>query len=93
MQVLGVTEHPNLVKLIGYCAEDDQRGMQMLLVYEFMGNKSVEAHLSTKANAILSWSMRLKVALQAARGLTYLHEELGFQVRLFFILIFIISRD
>lgn len=38
---LGVVKHPNLVKLVGYCAEDDERGMQRLLVYELMRNKSL----------------------------------------------------
>lgn len=38
---LGQLHHPNLVKLIGYCSEDDQR----LLVYEFMPRGSLENHL------------------------------------------------
>ncbi|KAL2554361.1 Protein kinase superfamily protein [Forsythia ovata] len=36
VNVLGVVEHPNLVKLIGYCAEDDERGIQRLLIYEYI---------------------------------------------------------
>ncbi|WOL18244.1 hypothetical protein Cni_G27037 [Canna indica] len=80
VNVLGVLEHPNLVKLIGYCAEDDERGIQRLLIYEYMPNRSVEDHLSTRSKKTLSWSMRLKVALHAARGLTYLHEEMDFQI-------------
>lgn len=80
VNVLGVVEHPNLVKLIGYCAEDDERGIQRLLVYEYMPNRSVEDHLSARNDEPLSWTMRLKVAQDAARGLAYLHEEMGFQV-------------
>lgn len=80
VNVLGIVEHPNLVKLVGYCAEDDERGIQRLLVYEYMPNGSVEDHLSAKKDATLSWSMRLKVAQDAARGLAYLHEEMGFQI-------------
>ncbi|KAJ1694654.1 hypothetical protein LUZ63_011352 [Rhynchospora breviuscula] len=80
VNVLGVVEHPNLVKLIGYCAEDDERGIQRLLVYEFMPNRSVDDHLSARSSATLSWPMRLRVALDAARGLTYLHEEMDFQI-------------
>lgn len=38
---LGDLVHLNLVKLIGYCIEDDQR----LLVYEFMPRGSLENHL------------------------------------------------
>ncbi|KDP29140.1 hypothetical protein JCGZ_16529 [Jatropha curcas] len=80
VNVLGVVEHPNLVKLIGYCADDDERGIQRLLIYEFMPNGSVEDHLSARSEMVLSWAMRLRIAQDAARGLTYLHEEMGFQI-------------
>ena len=80
VNVLGVVEHPNLVKLVGYCAEDDERGIQRLLIYEYMPNGSVENHLSSRSDTPLSWAMRLKIAHDAARGLTYLHEEMDFQV-------------
>lgn len=43
---LGDLLHPNLVKLIGYCIEDDQR----LLVYEFMPRGSLENHLFRSMN-------------------------------------------
>ncbi|PIA60280.1 hypothetical protein AQUCO_00300054v1 [Aquilegia coerulea] len=77
---LGVVKHPNLVKLVGYCAEDDERGIQRLLVYELMPNKSLEDHLLARVPQPLSWTMRLKIAHDAARGLAYLHEEMDFQV-------------
>ncbi|KAG0472956.1 hypothetical protein HPP92_014411 [Vanilla planifolia] len=77
---LGIVEHPNLVKLIGYCAEDDERGAQRLLVYEYMPNGSVEHHLSARSVTPLSWPMRLRIALDAARGLAYLHEGMDFQI-------------
>lgn len=80
VNVLGVVDHPNLVKLVGYCAEDDERGMQRLLIYEFMPNRNVDDHLSIRSSEPLSWAMRLKIALDAARGLTYLHEEMDSQV-------------
>ncbi|KAL8516648.1 hypothetical protein ACS0TY_015054 [Phlomoides rotata] len=80
VNVLGIVEHPNLVKLIGYCAEDDERGIQRLLIYEYMPNGSVEDHLSIRSLTPLSWAMRLRIALDAARGLAYLHEEMDFQV-------------
>ncbi|PWA73352.1 protein kinase-like domain-containing protein [Artemisia annua] len=80
VNVLGIVDHPNLVKLVGYCAEDDERGIQRLLVYEYMPNGSVEDHLSSRTEKPLSWAMRLKIAQDAARGLTYLHEEMGFQI-------------
>ncbi|KAF3795894.1 putative receptor-like protein kinase [Nymphaea thermarum] len=80
VNVLGVVDHPNLVKLVGYCAEDDERGIQRLLVYEFMPNRSVEDHLAPRSSKVLPWSTRLRIALGAARGLTYLHEEMDFQI-------------
>ncbi|PIN07862.1 Serine/threonine protein kinase [Handroanthus impetiginosus] len=80
VNVLGVVEHPNLVKLLGYCAEDDERGIQRLLIYEYMPNGSVEDHLSIKSVTPLSWAMRLRIALDAACGLAYLHEEMDFQI-------------
>ncbi|KAG2718813.1 hypothetical protein I3843_03G230400 [Carya illinoinensis] len=65
---LGQLHHPNLVKLIGYCIEDDQR----LLVYEFMTRGSLENHLFRRTIP-LQWSSRIKIALGAARGLAFLH--------------------
>ncbi|TKY62136.1 receptor protein kinase [Spatholobus suberectus] len=80
VNVLGIVEHPNLVKLVGYCADDDERGIQRLLIYEYMPNRSVEHHLSHRSETPLPWSRRLKIARDAARGLTYLHEEMEFQI-------------
>lgn len=70
---LGQLYHPNLVKLIGYCLEDDHR----LLVYEFMPKGSLENHLFRRASYFqpLSWNLRMKVALDAAKGLEYLHSD------------------
>ncbi|XP_019161730.1 PREDICTED: protein kinase APK1A, chloroplastic-like [Ipomoea nil] len=68
---LGQLRHPNLVKLIGYCLEDDHR----LLVYEFMAKGSMENHLFRRGSFFqpLTWSLRMKVALGAAKGLAFLH--------------------
>ncbi|KAJ1298539.1 hypothetical protein BS78_01G461200 [Paspalum vaginatum] len=67
---LGQLRHPHLVKLIGYCYEDEHR----LLVYEFMARGSLEKHLFKKYAASLPWSTRLKIAIGAAKGLAFLHE-------------------
>ncbi|KAK5795142.1 hypothetical protein PVK06_036400 [Gossypium arboreum] len=80
VNVLGVVEHQNLVKLVGYCAEDDERGIQRLLIYEYMPNRSVQDHLSSRFQATLPWATRIKIAQDAARGLTYLHEGMDFQI-------------
>ncbi|GER28603.1 protein kinase superfamily protein [Striga asiatica] len=70
---LGQISHPNLVKLIGYCLEDDHR----LLVYEFMPKGSLENHLFRRGLYFqpLPWSLRMKIALDAARGLAFLHSD------------------
>ncbi|XP_071734733.1 serine/threonine-protein kinase PCRK1-like [Rutidosis leptorrhynchoides] len=80
VNVLGISQHPNLVTLIGYCAEDHENGIQRLLVYEYMANRCVEYHLSSRSGTVLSWSTRLKIAQDTARGLAYLHEGMGFQI-------------
>ncbi|GFP78968.1 serine/threonine-protein kinase cdl1 [Phtheirospermum japonicum] len=69
--MLSLLHHPNLVNLIGYCTDGDQR----LLVYEFMSMGSLENHLFDlePGQMPLSWSTRLKIAVGAARGLEYLH--------------------
>ncbi|PSR99511.1 Serine/threonine-protein kinase Cx32 precursor [Actinidia chinensis var. chinensis] len=69
VKFLGKFSHPNLVKLIGYCWEDKQ----FLLVYEYMKKGSLESHLFRKAAEPLSWHTRLKIALGAAKGLSFLH--------------------
>ncbi|KAL6873599.1 hypothetical protein ACP4OV_013681 [Aristida adscensionis] len=74
VQFLGVLEHPNLVKLIGYCAVDSEASKQRLLVYEFMPNKSLDDHLFNRAYPPLSWRLRLQIMIGAARGLDYLHQ-------------------
>ncbi|TVU10173.1 hypothetical protein EJB05_43684, partial [Eragrostis curvula] len=79
VQFLGVLEHPNLVKLLGYCAVDTERGAQRLLVYEYMPNKSLEDHLFSRVNPPLSWNRRLQIILGAAEGLAYLHEGVEIQ--------------
>ncbi|XP_042428519.1 receptor-like cytoplasmic kinase 176 [Zingiber officinale] len=72
---LGQLLHPNLVKLIGYCLEDEQR----LLVYEFMPRGSLENHFFRRSSYYqpLSWNLRMKVALGAAKGLAFLHSDKG----------------
>ena len=47
---LGRLTHPNLVKLLGYCWED---GEELLLVYEFMQNGSLESYLFSRKKLYL----------------------------------------
>ncbi|KAK1395211.1 Protein kinase APK1A chloroplastic [Heracleum sosnowskyi] len=81
---LGTLTHPNLVKLVGYCLKEEHR----LLVYEFVSQGSLEKHLFRSefldsfetGNSYfepLSWNLRIRIALGAAKGLAYLHSSLA----------------
>ncbi|KAG2324331.1 hypothetical protein Bca52824_007059 [Brassica carinata] len=70
VKFLGKFHHPNLVKLLGYCWEENQ----FLLVYEYLPKGSLENHLFSKGEA-LTWDTRLKIAIEAAQGLTFLHNS------------------
>ncbi|KAJ7963979.1 GPCR kinase [Quillaja saponaria] len=67
--------HKHLVRLVGYCEEKEER----LLVYEYMKNGALYDHLHDKNNVeksssvLNSWKMRIKIALDASRGIEYLH--------------------
>ncbi|KAF4388540.1 hypothetical protein CsatB_007961 [Cannabis sativa] len=69
--MLSLLHHSNLVTLIGYCTDGDQR----LLVYEYMPMGSLEDHLFDldAEKKPLSWETRIKIAVGAARGIEYLH--------------------
>ncbi|KAI3447108.1 hypothetical protein Pfo_003773 [Paulownia fortunei] len=71
VQVLSCAQHRNVVMLIGYCVEDRRR----LLVYEYICNGSLDSHLYGRNQNPLDWAARQKIAVGAARGLRYLHEE------------------
>ncbi|KAJ4908452.1 Serine/threonine-protein kinase PBS1 [Raphanus sativus] len=71
--MLSLLHHPNLVNLIGYCADGDQR----LLVYEFMPLGSLEDHLHDLPpdKEGLDWNTRMKIAAGAARDTELPHGE------------------
>ncbi|KAF7825725.1 putative serine/threonine-protein kinase PBL26 [Senna tora] len=71
--MLSLLHHQNLVNLIGYCADGDQR----LLVYEYMPLGSLEDHLLDLEphERPLDWFVRMKIALGASKGLEYLHDK------------------
>ncbi|XP_031104932.1 receptor-like serine/threonine-protein kinase ALE2 [Ipomoea triloba] len=75
VEMLSRLHHRNLVKLIGLCPEEHCH----CLVYELVPNGSVESHLhgvdKDKETSPLDWYARMKIALGAARGLAYLHED------------------
>ncbi|EOA37412.1 hypothetical protein CARUB_v10011340mg [Capsella rubella] len=71
VDILSRLDHPNLVSLIGYCAD----GKNRFLVYEYMQNGNLQDHLNGIREAKISWPIRLRIALGAAKGLAYLHSS------------------
>ncbi|XP_021834678.1 L-type lectin-domain containing receptor kinase IX.1-like [Prunus avium] len=70
VRIISRLRHRNLVQLIGWCHEK----RELLLVYEFMSNGSLDSHLF-KEQSLLTWEARYKIAQGLASGLFYLHEE------------------
>ncbi|KAK1612335.1 hypothetical protein QYE76_036008 [Lolium multiflorum] len=70
---LSALRHPNLVNLIGFCADGNHR----ILVHEYMPLGSLEDHLHDPPpdKARLDWSTRINIAAGAAKGLQYLHNK------------------
>ncbi|WZY69012.1 hypothetical protein YC2023_001252 [Brassica napus] len=71
IQTLGRIRHRNIVRLIAFCSNKDVN----LLVYEYMPNGSLGEALHGKAGVFLKWETRLQIALEAAKGLCYLHHD------------------
>uniref|UniRef100_A0A2N9GZV7 Protein kinase domain-containing protein n=1 Tax=Fagus sylvatica TaxID=28930 RepID=A0A2N9GZV7_FAGSY len=71
VKIISRLRHRNLVQLIGWCHD---RREELLLVYEFMSNGSLDSHLYKK-ESVLIWAVRYKVAQGLASSLLYLHEE------------------
>ncbi|GFP89034.1 serine/threonine-protein kinase-like protein acr4 [Phtheirospermum japonicum] len=72
LDLLSRLNHAHLLNLLGYCEEGGER----LLVYEFMANGSLHQHLHTKNKELkeqMDWVRRVTIAVQAARGIEYLH--------------------
>ncbi|XP_031372211.1 probable receptor-like protein kinase At1g80640 isoform X1 [Punica granatum] len=65
-------QHPNIISLLGYSTN----GQASFIVYELMQNGSLETQLhGPSLGSALTWHMRMKIALDTARGLEYLHEQ------------------
>ncbi|KAK1396416.1 serine/threonine-protein kinase-like protein CCR1 [Heracleum sosnowskyi] len=69
LDVLCNIRHDHIVNLLGYCSEMGER----LLVYELMPHGTLDDHLHGELSP-LNWNLRLKISLQAAEGLEYLHK-------------------
>lgn len=71
VEIISRVHHKHLVSLVGYCITGSHR----LLVYEFVPNRTLEYHLHVRREPPMDWPTRLRIALGAAKGLAYLHED------------------
>ncbi|XP_047332004.1 putative receptor protein kinase ZmPK1 [Impatiens glandulifera] len=71
VSIIGKLNHRNLVKLWGFCVDDDQK----LLVYEYMENGSLDRFLFSNLSTSLGFDKRYNIALGTAKALSYIHEE------------------
>ncbi|KAL3696417.1 hypothetical protein R1sor_010493 [Riccia sorocarpa] len=71
--ILSKIQHKHLVCLVGYCDEPQRR----VLIFEYMAKGTIRDHLYGKLSTSepLSWKQRLEIALNAARGLQFLHTQ------------------
>ncbi|PUZ72619.1 hypothetical protein GQ55_2G409400 [Panicum hallii var. hallii] len=68
---MGRLRHRNLVQLIGYC----RRKGELLLVYDYMPNGSLDKYLYDRSKGGLDWPQRFRIIRGVASGLLYLHED------------------
>ncbi|XWS67351.1 hypothetical protein CRYUN_Cryun04dG0000300 [Craigia yunnanensis] len=71
IKTLGTIRHRNIVRLLAFCSNKETN----LLVYEYMPNGSLGEVLHGKRSGYLRWDTRLKIAIEAAKGLCYLHHD------------------
>ncbi|KAI7750130.1 hypothetical protein M8C21_010215 [Ambrosia artemisiifolia] len=68
ISMLSSLKHKNLVSIIGFCYENDEK----IIIYEHAGHGCLDQHLSDPA---LTWSQRLQICIGVAHALTYIHYD------------------
>ncbi|XP_065853726.1 leucine-rich repeat receptor-like serine/threonine-protein kinase BAM3 [Euphorbia lathyris] len=71
IQTLGRIRHRNIVRLLGFCSNKEEN----LLIYEYMPNGSLGEVVHGKRGGYLKWETRMKISIEAAKGLCYLHHD------------------
>ncbi|KAL3631295.1 Proline-rich receptor-like protein kinase perk9 [Castilleja foliolosa] len=71
VEIISRVHHRHLVSLVGYCISDEKR----LLVYDYLPNNTLYYHLHGEGRPVMDWAARVKIAVGAARGIAYLHED------------------
>ncbi|KAK6134004.1 hypothetical protein DH2020_032246 [Rehmannia glutinosa] len=71
VEIISRIHHHHLVSLVGYCISEDKR----LLVYDYLPNNTLYFHLHGEGRPVMDWATRVKIAVGAARGIAYLHED------------------
>ncbi|KAG6426159.1 hypothetical protein SASPL_110377 [Salvia splendens] len=71
VEIISRIHHRHLVSLVGYCISGERR----LLVLDYVPNNTLYFHLHAEGRPVLEWGTRVKIAVGAARGIAYLHED------------------
>ncbi|CAO2830073.1 unnamed protein product [Amaranthus hypochondriacus] len=71
VEIISRIHHKHLVSLVGYCIWETKR----LLVYDYVPNDTLHFHLHGENRPVIDWTTRVKIAIGAARGIAYLHED------------------
>ncbi|KAL6566418.1 Proline-rich receptor-like protein kinase perk10 [Orobanche gracilis] len=71
VEIISRIHHRHLVSLVGYCIYENRR----LLVYDYVPNNNLYFHLHSEGRPVTDWATRVKIAVGAARGIAYLHED------------------
>ncbi|GJZ34992.1 kinase-like domain, phloem protein 2-like protein [Tanacetum coccineum] len=74
IRMLSCYRHENLISLLGFCCQ----GGEMILIYDYASRGSLGRYLNS---ADLTWTQRLRICLDAAKGLSFLHDPHGTQQR------------
>ncbi|KAF5824281.1 putative protein kinase RLK-Pelle-LRR-III family [Helianthus annuus] len=69
----GGVKHPNIVTLLGFVVEDSE---MILVIDNFSNGFLVSIWKTSKTNVVLTWEKRLKICIDVAHGLHYIHSQM-----------------